>query len=130
MKLKPSRCHAVSFAGVAGPGQRRKGPDVYDVGGNLLIQRDPGHTTLYLPASNSSWTPPPGTVTGTRYYRIGGAAIAARTLTTVSYLIIPRQGRPRQLHPARPQPRLLHRRLLGWQPGQPAPLSASPTPGN
>ncbi len=50
---------------------------VYDAGGSLLLQSDPGSTTLYLPdeqiVSNG------GTVTGTRYYSIGGVTVAART---------------------------------------------------
>jgi len=63
---------------------------VYDAGGNLLLQTDPGSTTLYLPdeqlVQNTSG------VTGTRYYSIGGVTVAARTSGTVYYLTGDQQG--------------------------------------
>jgi RHS repeat-associated protein len=67
---------------------------VYDYAGNLLVQRDPGTTTTFYAGDeqlvlNTS----AGTVTGTRYYSIGGTTIAARTSSgTVDYLIPDRQG--------------------------------------
>jgi RHS repeat-associated protein len=52
---------------------------LYDASGNLLIQKDPATTTLYLPDEELVLDNTAGTVTGTRYYSIGGQAIAART---------------------------------------------------
>jgi RHS repeat-associated protein len=75
---------------------------VYDADGNLLLQSDPGSTTLYLPDEQLVATTSNGTttVTGTRYYAIGGVTVAARTSTysnggytnDVQYLISDQQG--------------------------------------
>jgi RHS repeat-associated protein len=73
---------------------------VYDADGNLLLQSDPGTATLYLPDEQLVENTATGTVTGTRYYAIGGTTIAARTSTyedgsytsDVQYLIGDQQG--------------------------------------
>jgi RHS repeat-associated protein len=75
---------------------------VYDANGNLLLQTDPGTVTLYLPDEQLVATTSNGTttVTGTRYYSIGGVTIAARTSTSsngsytndVDYLIGDQHG--------------------------------------
>ena len=66
---------------------------VYDAGGTLLLTADPGTTTLYLPDEELSLNTGTGTVTGTRYYSIGGATIAARTgASTLAYLAGDQQG--------------------------------------
>jgi len=52
---------------------------IYDADGTLLLTADPGATTLYLPDEELSLNTGTGTVTGTRYYSIGGAIVAART---------------------------------------------------
>jgi RHS repeat-associated protein len=58
---------------------------IYDAGGTLLLAADPGTTTLYLPDEELSLTG--GTVTGTRYYSLGGQVVAARTgATSLAYL--------------------------------------------
>lgn len=64
---------------------------VYDASGNLLQQTDNGTTTLYLPDEQISSTS--GTLSGTRYYTIGGVTIAARTSAgDVQYLFGDQQG--------------------------------------
>jgi RHS repeat-associated protein len=74
------------------------GPDpgttsyVYDADGNLLLQSDPGSVTLYLPDEQLTENTSTGTVTGTRYYAIGGVTVAARTSGTVYYLTGDQQG--------------------------------------
>jgi RHS repeat-associated protein len=69
---------------------------LYDADGNLLLQADPGSTTLYLGDEqlvlDTSGTNV-GTVSGTRYYSIGGETIAARSSDgTADYLIGDSQG--------------------------------------
>jgi RHS repeat-associated protein len=67
----------------------------YGYAGNLIVQRDPGttSTTLYTGDEQLVLNTSAGTVSGTRYYTIGGGVIAARTSSgTVDYLIPDRQG--------------------------------------
>jgi RHS repeat-associated protein len=54
---------------------------VYDAGGTLIEQDGPAAKTLFLPWEELTVTTISGksTVSGTRYYSFGGAAIAART---------------------------------------------------
>src|SRR5215472_3480821 len=60
----------------------------YDASGNLLLQHDPGKTTLFLPGEELILNTTTGAITGTRYYTLGGQTIAARTSTgTITYLI-------------------------------------------
>ena len=49
---------------------------IYDASGNLLIQEDPDSTTLYL--SDEEITLAGATLSGTRYYQLGGQTVAAR----------------------------------------------------
>jgi RHS repeat-associated protein len=66
---------------------------VYDADGNLLIQEDPSTTTLYLADEQLTEDNATGTVTGTRYYAIGGQTVAARTPSGgVTYLTGDQQG--------------------------------------
>ena len=66
---------------------------LYDADGTLLLTADPGTTTLYLPDEELSLNTGTGTVTGTRYYSIGGVTIAARTgASTLAYLAGDTQG--------------------------------------
>jgi RHS repeat-associated protein len=59
----------------------------YDAAGALLLTSDPGTTTLYLPDEELSLNTGTGTVTGTRYYSLGGTTVAARTgATSLAYL--------------------------------------------
>jgi RHS repeat-associated protein len=65
----------------------------YDVSGNLIVQRDPGQTTFYMGDEQLVLNTATGTVSGTRYYTMGGTIVAARTSGgTVDYLIPDRQG--------------------------------------
>lgn len=65
---------------------------VYDANGNQLLRRDPTSTTLYL-GDTQLVLGSSGTVTGTRYYTLGGTTVAARTSDgKVSYLVPDRQG--------------------------------------
>jgi RHS repeat-associated protein len=50
---------------------------IYDADGHLLIQKDPASTTLYL--SDEEITLTGSTLSGTRYYQLGGQTVAART---------------------------------------------------
>jgi RHS repeat-associated protein len=64
-----------------------------NAGGNLLIQSDPGATTLYLGDEQLVLNTAANTVSGTRYYAIGGRTIAARTSAgTADYLTGDQQG--------------------------------------
>ncbi len=64
---------------------------IYDADGNLLIQSDPGSTTLYL--SDEEITLTGSTLSGTRYYQLGGQPVAARTGTgSVYYLTGDQEG--------------------------------------
>jgi RHS repeat-associated protein len=66
---------------------------VYDADGTLLLAADPGTTTLYLPDEELSLNTDTGTVTGTRYYSLGGATVAARTgASGLAYLAGDTQG--------------------------------------
>jgi len=64
---------------------------VYDADGNQILRRDPGSTTLDV--GDAELTLTGGSLTGVRYYSIGGASIAERTSTGVVSVLIPdRQG--------------------------------------
>jgi RHS repeat-associated protein len=63
----------------------------YDADGTLLITADPASTTLYLP--DEELTLNGSTVTGTRYYTLGGTTVATRTgASSVAYLAGDQQG--------------------------------------
>jgi RHS repeat-associated protein len=57
----------------------------YDPEGNLLIQADPGTTTLYLPGEQITLNTTTGTLAGARYYPLPGAGVAIRTGTGTNY---------------------------------------------
>ncbi|HWG15212.1 MAG TPA: RHS repeat-associated core domain-containing protein, partial [Streptosporangiaceae bacterium] len=74
-------------------GQAETTSYVYDASGNLLLQQDPSSVTLYLADEQLVLNTTSGTVSGTRYYSMNGATIAARTSTgQVSYLVGDEQG--------------------------------------
>ncbi len=54
---------------------------LYDADGNLLIAKDPGATTLYLPDEQLTLHTSTGSITGTRYYDLPGGGTAVRTGT-------------------------------------------------
>jgi RHS repeat-associated protein len=57
---------------------------VYDAGGNLVLQKDPGVTTLYLPGEQLTLDTTTKAVDGIRYYPLPGGGMAVRTGTTSS----------------------------------------------
>jgi RHS repeat-associated protein len=56
---------------------------VYDADGNLLLEKDPGATTLYLPGEQITLSG--GSTTGVRYYTLPGGGLAYRTGTGTAY---------------------------------------------
>lgn len=70
---------------------------IYDAEGNLLLQKDPGYTTLYLPGEQLKLNTSTSTVTGTRYYQLSGGCTAIRTgngSTDYSFAIADQHGTP------------------------------------
>ncbi|SBT42705.1 RHS repeat domain-containing protein [Micromonospora auratinigra] len=69
---------------------------VYDADGNLLIQKDPGSSTLYLPTQQLTLNTSTQTVTGVRYYPLPNGATAIRTGSgsSYSYMLPDHQGTP------------------------------------
>ncbi|MEO3777023.1 RHS repeat-associated core domain-containing protein [Micromonospora sp. B11E3] len=69
---------------------------LYDADGNLLIQKDPGATTLYLPGGQIVLNTATQTLSGTRYYPLPGGAVAYRSGSGTAYgFIVPdHQGTP------------------------------------
>ncbi|WP_194909670.1 RHS repeat domain-containing protein [Catenulispora rubra] len=67
---------------------------VYDANGAQLMRKDPGKNTLYLGDTELYLNTSTGAVTGTRYYKQGGATVAALDSTTghVTYQMPDRQG--------------------------------------
>jgi RHS repeat-associated protein len=65
---------------------------IYDADGNRLVSHDPAGTTLFLPGQELRYTIATGATTCTRYYSFGGATIASRTATGVSWLSSDHQG--------------------------------------
>jgi RHS repeat-associated protein len=64
---------------------------VYDASGDVVVRRDPGSTTLYL--GDAQLTLTGTTLSGVRYYTLGGATIAERTSGGQVYYLVPdRQG--------------------------------------
>jgi YD repeat-containing protein len=51
---------------------------IYDADGTLLLAAGPGTTTLYLPDEELALSTSTGTVTGTRYYALGGNQVRSR----------------------------------------------------
>ncbi|HEV3172904.1 MAG TPA: RHS repeat-associated core domain-containing protein [Actinocrinis sp.] len=58
---------------------------IYDADGNLLLQKDPGTTTLYLPGQQVALNTSTSTTTTTRFYALPGGAQAVRTGTGSNY---------------------------------------------
>ncbi|SCG71554.1 RHS repeat-associated core domain-containing protein [Micromonospora halophytica] len=69
---------------------------LHDADGNLLIQKDPGKTTLYLPGEQIVLDTQTQTLSGTRYYALPIGAMAHRTGSGTAYgFTIPdHQGTP------------------------------------
>lgn len=58
---------------------------VYDADGNLLLEKDPGATTLYLPGEQITLDTIHQTTTGVRYYTLPGGGLAYRTGSGSAY---------------------------------------------
>jgi RHS repeat-associated protein len=58
---------------------------IYDADGNLLLQKDPGTTTLYLPNEQIALNTTTGQITGTRFYALPGGGQAVRTGSGSAY---------------------------------------------
>ncbi|MEU8410185.1 RHS repeat-associated core domain-containing protein [Micromonospora sp. NPDC048842] len=69
---------------------------LHDADGNLLIQKDPGVTTLYLPGQQITLNTNTQALSGTRYYPLPSGAVAYRTGSGTAYgFTIPdHQGTP------------------------------------
>ncbi|HEV2373270.1 MAG TPA: RHS repeat-associated core domain-containing protein [Streptosporangiaceae bacterium] len=65
---------------------------VYDANGGLLLQENPGSTTLFLPDEQLTENTLTQAVTGTRYYSLGSVTIGALTGGQLSYLTGNTQG--------------------------------------
>ncbi|WP_406078476.1 polymorphic toxin-type HINT domain-containing protein [Micromonospora sp. NBC_00858] len=65
---------------------------IYDAEGNRLIRRDPTGRTLYLPGQEIRYTTATKATTCTRYYSYGGALVASRTATALTWLTSDPQG--------------------------------------
>jgi RHS repeat-associated protein len=77
----------------SGGGTAQNSTYVYDASGTLLVENDPGTTTLYLGDEELSLNTGTGTVTGTRYYELGTAQVATRTgASAIAYLAGDSQG--------------------------------------
>ncbi|NUP43860.1 MAG: RHS repeat-associated core domain-containing protein, partial [Streptomyces sp.] len=58
---------------------------VYDADGDLLLQKDPGTTTLYLPGEQLALNTATSQTTGTRFYDLPGGGEAVRTGSGTAY---------------------------------------------
>ncbi|MFI9325659.1 polymorphic toxin-type HINT domain-containing protein [Kitasatospora aureofaciens] len=65
---------------------------LYDAGGNQLIRRDPGKTTITLGGDELVYNTNTNTVTGTRYYQIPGATTLVRQGGNSTYQIADHHG--------------------------------------
>ena len=58
---------------------------LYDADGNLLMQKDPGTNTLYLPGQQLTLTTTTQAITGARYYALPGGGMVVRTGGNTNY---------------------------------------------
>jgi RHS repeat-associated core domain len=58
---------------------------IYDADGNLLLRKEPGKVTLYLPGQQTTLDTATNTATSVRYYPLPGGNLAIRTGTGTSY---------------------------------------------
>ncbi|MBD0739401.1 RHS repeat-associated core domain-containing protein [Streptomyces sp. CBMA29] len=66
---------------------------LYDTDGNLVLRTDPGQATLFAAGQQIVEDTSTHTLSGTRYYELGGDTVAERSSTgDVQYLIPDRQG--------------------------------------
>ncbi|MET8525014.1 RHS repeat-associated core domain-containing protein [Micromonospora sp. NPDC005172] len=69
---------------------------IYDADGNLLLQKEPGKNTLYLPGQQLTLNTATSVVTGSRYYALpgGGSCIRTGSGTAYTFAIADHQGTP------------------------------------
>ncbi|MEU8406559.1 RHS repeat-associated core domain-containing protein [Micromonospora sp. NPDC048842] len=68
---------------------------IYDADGNLLLQKEPGKNTLYLPGQQLTLNTASSVVTGSRYYALPGGGTCIRTGSTAyTFAIADHQGTP------------------------------------
>ncbi|WP_327033826.1 RHS repeat-associated core domain-containing protein [Micromonospora ureilytica] len=69
---------------------------IYDADGNLLLQKEPGKNTLYLPGQQLTLNTATSVVTGSRYYALPGGGQASRSGsgTAYTFAIADHQGTP------------------------------------
>lgn len=69
---------------------------VYDADGNVLLQKDPGKTILYLPGEQITLDTGTQTQTGARYYALpgGGTGIRTGNGTNFSFALTDQHGTP------------------------------------
>lgn len=67
---------------------------VYGPDGDLLLQKDPGTTTLYLGSQQYALDTNTKAVTGTRYYALPGGGTAIRTGTSYTFALAGLHGTP------------------------------------
>lgn len=58
---------------------------IYDADGELLLQKEPGSTILYLPGQQITLNTSTGTTSGVRYYPLPGGETAIRTGSSTNY---------------------------------------------
>ncbi|MER7416131.1 RHS repeat-associated core domain-containing protein [Micromonospora peucetia] len=86
---------AGKLAGVTG-GTSGDNTFVYDADGNLLLQKEPGKNTLYLPGQQLTLNTATGVIGGNRYYALpgGGSCIRSGSGTAYTFAIADHQGTP------------------------------------
>ncbi|MEV0456976.1 RHS repeat domain-containing protein [Catellatospora methionotrophica] len=70
---------------------------IYDASGNLLLQKDPGLTVLYLPGQEITLNTATGALSGARYYALpgGGTCIRKGAGSSYSFAVVDHHGTPR-----------------------------------
>ncbi|WP_433349113.1 RHS repeat-associated core domain-containing protein [Micromonospora sp. CA-111912] len=86
---------AGKLAGVTG-GTSGGNTFTYDADGNLLLQKEPGKTTLYLPGQQLTLNTTTNVIDGNRYYDLpgGGSCIRSGSGTAYTFAIADHQGTP------------------------------------
>nr|WP_255684267.1 RHS repeat-associated core domain-containing protein [Micromonospora okii] len=69
---------------------------VYDADGNLLLQKEPGKNTLYLPGQQLTLNTATNVVDGDRYYALpgGGSCVRSGSGTAYTFVVADHQGTP------------------------------------
>ncbi|WBC15102.1 sugar-binding protein [Micromonospora sp. WMMA1998] len=86
---------AGKLSGVTG-GTSGSNAFIYDVDGNLMLQKEPGKNTLYLPGQQLTLNTGTNAVDGARYYELPGGGSCVRTGSSSAYTfaVFDHQGTP------------------------------------